>query len=100
MRSAIQVTVVFSLALCLIIPLAASAGAAGLGDPAKEVSAGAMIVDFCLMRPLGLVATAAGAVIYGVSLPFSASGGNHLQARRKLVEEPAAYTFKRQLGDF
>jgi hypothetical protein len=100
MRCAIHAIVVFSLVICLIGPLATPALAAEPGEPVKEVSAGAMAVDCLLLRPLGLVATAAGAVIYVVSIPFSAPGGNQLYARQKLVQEPAEYTFNRQLGDF
>ncbi len=99
MRSRIHAIIVVCLVACLIGPLVAPAGAAN-AEPVKDVSAGAMIVDFALLRPLGILATAAGTVVYMVSIPFSAPAGNHLQAREKLVQEPAAYTFKRQLGDF
>jgi len=35
-----------------------------------------------------------------VDVPFSALGGNTQEAYEEMVEKPARYTFKRQLGDF
>lgn len=61
--------------------------------------AGYMAGDFFVIRPLGIVATAAGAVIYVISLPFSLAGGNEEEARQKLVIDPATYTFTRPLGE-
>jgi hypothetical protein len=66
----------------------------------EKISAGKMVVDGILIRPLGVVATVAGSVIFVVSLPFSALGGNVKKACKKLVVEPAKYTFVRELGDF
>ncbi|MCG6881287.1 MAG: hypothetical protein LJE96_19355 [Deltaproteobacteria bacterium] len=61
---------------------------------------GYMVADLVVMRPLGIVATAAGAVAYVLSLPFSLAGGNEPEARQKLMGDPASYTFTRPLGDF
>ena len=61
---------------------------------------GYMIGDLVVMRPLGIAATAVGAVAYVISLPFSLAGGNEAEARQKLILEPAGYTFRRPLGDF
>ena len=58
-----------------------------------------MVLDAVVLRPIGLVTTVAGSVIYTISLPFSLLGGNEPAAREKLVKEPARYTFKRPLGD-
>jgi hypothetical protein len=66
----------------------------------KEPGGGAMIYDLLVIRPVGVVATALGSVFWLVSLPFSASGDNYDAATQKLVKEPAAYTFKRPLGEF
>lgn len=65
-----------------------------------EISAGKMVIDGLLIRPLGIVATVAGSVLFLVSLPFSALGGNVKKAAKKLVIEPAKFTFTRPLGDF
>lgn len=67
---------------------------------AKEPGGGAMVYDFLVVRPIGLVATVIGSAFWVVSLPFSASGDNFDTATKKLVKEPAAYTFKRPLGEF
>jgi hypothetical protein len=83
----------------LIIPF----GSAALGGEyfeAEEPSGAEMIFDFILVRPVGLIATAVGSVFYVVSLPFSALGGNTGIAGEKLIKDPAAYTFKRPLGEF
>ena len=61
---------------------------------------GYMAGDLVVLRPMGIVATAVGAVIYAISLPFSLAGGNEEEARQKLVIDPAKYTFTRPLGDF
>jgi len=66
----------------------------------EEASGAAMIFDFCVVRPVGIVATAIGAVAFVVSLPFSALGENSAAASQKLISEPAAYTFVRPLGEF
>ncbi|SHO43762.1 hypothetical protein [Desulfopila aestuarii] len=71
------------------------------GNQAKEKnSPEVMTVDIILVRPLGLVATLCGSVIFLVSSPFSAMGGNTQEAWDVLVAEPAEFTFKRPLGHF
>jgi len=59
-----------------------------------------MTIDLVLCRPLGLVAMLGGTLIFVVSSPFSALGGNIEEAWDSLVVNPAEYTFKRQLGEF
>ncbi|MBN1277484.1 MAG: hypothetical protein JXA35_08315 [Deltaproteobacteria bacterium] len=60
----------------------------------------AMAGDILFVRPLGIVGTAVGTVLFIVSVPFSAAGGNTKEAFKELVAEPAEYTFKRPLGKF
>jgi hypothetical protein len=72
---------------------------AGVGDLViDEASADAMIADLVFLRPAGLVALIGGSVVFVVSLPFSALGGNVGEAAQKLVVDPARYTFVRPLG--
>jgi len=59
-----------------------------------------MAFDLLLMRPFGMIATVLGSAAFVVSLPFSFMGGNIEPAYEKMVEDPAAYTFNRPLGDF
>lgn len=63
-------------------------------------SGAAMLVDGVVVRPLGIVATAIGAVAWVITLPFSALGGNTEEAGSSLVGDPARFTFQRPLGDF
>ncbi len=64
----------------------------------EDRNAASMMFDLVLLRPLGLVATVVGTAFFVVSLPFSALGGNTGEAAKKLVVEPAKYTFSRPLG--
>jgi len=66
----------------------------------KQNSPEAMIVDIVAARPIGLVATITGTLVFLVSLPFSALGGNTEEAWDSLVVSPAKYTFRRPLGDY
>lgn len=67
---------------------------------AEEPGAGKMMADMFFLRPVGVLATAVGAVFFVVSMPFSALGGNTEAVGEKLVREPALYTFQRPLGEF
>jgi hypothetical protein len=66
----------------------------------EDPSGGAMIFDLCVVRPVGILATAVGSVFFVLSWPFSALGENTDVASQKLIKQPAAYTFKRPLGEF
>jgi hypothetical protein len=90
---------ILMIAVLLIAPSASIALAEEYFEK-EDPSGGEMIYDFILVRPIGIVATAVGSVFYVISLPFSALGGNSDEAVQALVKEPAAYTFKRPLGDF
>jgi hypothetical protein len=84
-----------------VSPLSALAAAPEEMPPEKEpISPEFMGIDLFLARPLGLAATVGGTLIFVVSLPFSALGGNTGEAWDSLVVTPAAYTFHRPLGDF
>jgi len=67
--------------------------------PGEKGSAEAMIGDLVVVRPLGIAATALGAVFFVASMPFSLAGMNTGEAFKKLVAEPADFTFARSLGD-
>ncbi|WP_120994890.1 multidrug transporter [Stutzerimonas urumqiensis] len=71
------------------------------GDPAYEVEAPAgyaMAGDLLIARPLLIAATAIGAGLFVISLPFSALGGNVAEAGQALVVEPGKAAFVRCLG--
>lgn len=100
--------IIFVLLGCFfMLPLAVSAERSscahysGYGYWTGESSSGeAMVADVLVARPVGLVTTVVGSVVYVVSLPFSLLGGNEKQVRQKLVVEPIKFTFKRPLGEF
>jgi hypothetical protein len=56
------------------------------------------VMDAVIARPFGIVLTGAGAVVWGISLPFSLLGGNAGEAADKLVGGPGRETFVRCLG--
>jgi hypothetical protein len=78
----------------------ATTGASSYSDYAETPTAGTMLADTVLVRPLMLVGTAVGVVTFVVTLPFSALGGNVGEAGQTLVVDPAKYTFIRPLGEF
>jgi len=87
---------VIALGLTVANPAAAIDDYASTGTP----SAGAMVVDAVLVRPLSLVATVLGTGLYIVALPFSFTGDNPGKANQRLIVEPLQYTFQRPLGNF
>lgn len=76
-------------------PLPAVAQDGGTGDRATDV-----VLDVVLMRPLGLAATVLGTALTVVALPFTIPSGSVGASAQELIVKPAAYTFKRPLGDF
>jgi len=72
-------------------------GYANGGDAAP--SAAAMTADLVLARPIGFGATILGSIVFVVALPFELLSGNVSAPARKLVVEPARYTFTRPLGE-
>lgn len=76
-------------------------------DEAEEMSeslaepdtAGAMVFDAILLRPLGLAATVLGTAAFVVTLPISLPTRSADDAAKALVVEPARYTFARPLGE-
>jgi hypothetical protein len=90
----------FLIVALLVSPLSALSEMEQQRTGAKENSAEMMAVDLIAARPIGLVATVGGALVFLVSWPFSALGGNSDEAWQTLVVSPAEYTFKRPLGEF
>jgi hypothetical protein len=71
------------------------------GDTAYQIEsppAYAMIGDLLIARPLLVAATAIGAVVFVVSLPFTAFGGGIGEAGKALVVDPGRAAFVRCLG--
>jgi ABC-type Fe3+ transport system permease subunit len=62
-------------------------------------SAEMMTIDLLVMRPLSLAGTVIGTAVFIVALPFNAITLNFADPARRLIVEPAEYTFTRKLGD-
>lgn len=56
-------------------------------------------IDVVFYRTVGLVSIPVGAVLFTISLPFSALGRNVGDSFDNFVATPARYTFVRPLGD-
>lgn len=98
-KSVKKFLIILVAAALITLPLAGTASAQGYNEE-EEPSGTAMIADLVVVRPLGIVTTIAGCVLFVLSSPFSAMGDNIDTAKEKLINEPAAYTFKRPLGEF
>jgi hypothetical protein len=64
----------------------------------QDGSAAAIFVDAFLLRPAGFIGTVLGSVTFVVTLPFSAPTRTVDNTAKKLVVEPAKFTFSRPLG--
>ncbi|MFV0275917.1 MAG: hypothetical protein ACK5HY_01875 [Parahaliea sp.] len=64
----------------------------------ESPSAGAMVGDLLVARPLGLVMTVGGTAAFIVSLPFTLLAGHASEAAETLMVGPAKSTFMRCLG--
>ncbi|MFC1516895.1 hypothetical protein ACFL7E_09105 [Thermodesulfobacteriota bacterium] len=91
-------TVLFLIATLILVPFGATAIAKDKAE-LKDIPAEAMIADLVLVRPFAIVASAAGIVLWTVSLPFSLIGGNEKEAGETLIHEPFRFAFARPLGD-
>jgi len=91
--------ILITIAAMLIIPLSSEV-LARTEMKQSQPDAGAMVVDFVLLRPLGFVAMVAGFTCFVLSSPFSALGGNIHTAWDKMAVDPAQFTFARPLGVF
>lgn len=69
-----------------------------LGDVKQEVTAEEMLADLVFLRPFGFVGLVVGTVGFVASLIFTVPMQQVGEAGRKLVVEPAKYTFARPLG--
>jgi len=64
----------------------------------EDPSAGAMVIDAVLARPLYFALSQVGSLVYGATLPFTLLGGNAEQAAETLVVTPLQAAFVRCLG--
>ncbi len=81
--------------LATSFPVPADDPATVSGDKATD-----MVVDVLVIRPLGLATTAVGTVLTVIALPFTIPSGSVRESANMMIVKPAAYTFKRPLGEF
>jgi hypothetical protein len=96
-RSKALISVLLS-SLLLITPAYAEPLVADNPDIDTHPTTITMAADALIARPLLLLTTAAGVMVFVISLPFSALGNNVHEAAEKLVMVPARATFTRCLG--
>jgi predicted membrane protein len=95
-RSSFAVAVMVALIFGLMSP----AAFADQYTEREKPTGGMMMWDVLVMRPIGIVGTAVGSVIWLVSYPFAALGGNTDESTEALVQQPFEWTFQRPLGEF
>jgi hypothetical protein len=67
------------------------------GDPAMPLY---IIGDLLIARPVGVVVTLTGLVLYGITFPATFPIKEHRKVWNALVVEPAEFTFIRPVGEF
>jgi hypothetical protein len=79
------------------LTFAAQAPAAPVIDDTP--TAEAMTFDLFIVRPLGLVGTVVGVGVFIIALPVNLITFNFADPARRLIVEPAKFTFTRDLGE-
>lgn len=85
-------------ALMAVMMLAPSVSVAANNNSGEEPTAGAMVADALVARPLLFVTSVLGTALFVITLPFTAGGGNVEGAAKALVVGPGESTFVRCLG--
>ena len=99
-QSKLQSRLAILMAICLLVTwsLAYAETKSTSNALLEEPSGEGMMVDLVVLRPFGLAATALGTAVFIASLPFTLPTLSVKQAAKKLIAEPAKYTFARPLG--
>jgi hypothetical protein len=64
----------------------------------RTPSAGAVVADILVLRPIGLAGFLLGTMAFVISLPVTIPFNSSHEAAKVLVLEPCRYTFKRPFG--
>jgi hypothetical protein len=97
LRRIAHAVAIAALAVCAAAPAAEEPAPAA--EPDNAPSAEAMSLDLFLVRPLSLVGTVLGVGVFIIGTPFHLLSWNFRDPARRLIVEPAKYTFTRELGD-
>jgi len=98
MRRVFESTARALLAALMAVMLLAPSVSVAANSSSEQPSAGAMVVDAVVARPILLAVTVLGTALYVVTLPFTLGGGNAGEAAKTLVVGPGESTFVRCLG--
>ena len=99
MRRCNKFLVILLVTALIVVPFCTPVLAQGLRHE-REPSAEEMAADAVIVRPVSIVATGVGFVLYVVALPFSLPSDSNKRAWEKMVVDPAKYAFDRPLGEF
>ena len=99
LRVVAHAAAIAALAVCAAAPAADSTEPAPVAEPDNAPSAESISLDLFLVRPLSLAGTVLGVGVFIISTPFCLLTWNFADPARRLVVEPAKYTFTRELGD-
>ena len=83
---------------CVLFSSAGAPALAEESDSDSDISAVSIVGDFFILRPMGIVAQIAGASLFVVTYPVSATMGNVDAVKKKLIDDPAKFTWGRPLG--
>lgn len=86
-----------AISILVVCALILSTAPAFSGEPKDGME---IVADVLIVRPVSLVSTVFGSVMFVVSLPFAIPSGSVEKAGQLLVTDPFQYTFCRPLGDF
>ena len=92
-----QIIIVLFVVVFVITPVSVLAGDR-FGNSGKPTAA-SMAGDILILRPAGVIATVATGILFVITLPFSALGGNVKEAAEATVLKSVRYTFVRPIGE-
>ncbi len=86
------------LIISLLTVLINRSALAGDHHRSRKASAGAVVADAIVLRPVGFCGTVLGAAAFAISLPVSVPTKKTDEISKTLVRKPYSYTFERPLG--
>jgi len=100
MRKTITSLLISGLMACTLLADSGTSRTSQCDDDWNVERGFAAVGDVLLVRPLGTATTIASFGVFAVASPFAAMADATDEVFTTLVEEPADYTFNRELGIF
>jgi len=94
----IKKIVVFLVLTCMLVVGMGAPASAQETDSNSDISAVSIVGDFFILRPLGIATQILGASLFVITYPVSAAMGNADAVGKKLIDDPAKFTWGRPLG--